>query len=107
MGIYLDLKVRPEVYPKYPTYAIFKTEVVILAFLINVLVFPGFMEKDGKPYCPRDFYHLFAPKCSGCGESVKENYLSAANGTWHPDCFVCAVSEYEVEGWNAIQSFTA
>lgn len=49
----------------------------------------GYMEKDGKPYCPRDFYRLFAPKCSGCGEPVKENYLSAANGTWHPDCFVC------------------
>uniref|UniRef100_A0A671KUA7 Leupaxin-like n=1 Tax=Sinocyclocheilus anshuiensis TaxID=1608454 RepID=A0A671KUA7_9TELE len=50
----------------------------------------GFMERDGKPYCSRDFYRLFAPKCSGCGEPVKENYLSAANGTWHPDCFVCA-----------------
>lgn len=50
----------------------------------------GFLERDGKPYCSRDFYRLFAPKCSGCGEPVKENYLSAANGTWHPDCFVCA-----------------
>ncbi|KAM3876086.1 leupaxin [Diretmus argenteus] len=50
----------------------------------------GFLEKDGKPYCNRDFYHLFAPKCSGCGESVKENYLTAANGTWHPECFVCS-----------------
>lgn len=50
----------------------------------------GFLEKDGKPYCPRDFYHLFAPKCSGCGESVRENYLTAANGTWHQECFVCA-----------------
>ncbi|XP_034438557.1 leupaxin isoform X1 [Hippoglossus hippoglossus] len=50
----------------------------------------GFLEKDGKPYCCRDFYQLFAPKCSGCGESVKENYLTAANGTWHPECFVCA-----------------
>ncbi|XP_074524786.1 leupaxin [Halichoeres trimaculatus] len=50
----------------------------------------GFLEKDGKPYCSRDFYHLFAPKCSGCGESVRENYLTAANGTWHPECFVCA-----------------
>lgn len=50
----------------------------------------GFLEKDGKPYCCKDFYHLFAPKCSGCGESVKENYLTAANGTWHPECFVCA-----------------
>lgn len=50
----------------------------------------GFLEKDGKPYCVKDFYHLFAPKCSGCGESVRDNYLTAANGTWHPDCFVCA-----------------
>lgn len=50
----------------------------------------GFLEKEGKPYCCKDFYHLFAPKCSGCGESVRENYLTAANGTWHPECFVCA-----------------
>ncbi|TKS74539.1 Leupaxin [Collichthys lucidus] len=50
----------------------------------------GFLEKDGKPYCSKDFYHLFAPKCSGCGESVRENYLTAANGTWHPECFVCS-----------------
>ncbi|XP_689239.4 leupaxin [Danio rerio] len=50
----------------------------------------GYLERDGKPYCSRDFYCLFAPKCSGCGEPVKENYLSAANGTWHPDCFVCS-----------------
>uniref|UniRef100_A0A3B3SZV8 Leupaxin n=1 Tax=Paramormyrops kingsleyae TaxID=1676925 RepID=A0A3B3SZV8_9TELE len=45
----------------------------------------------GKPYCCNDFYRLFAPKCSGCGKPVQENYLSAANGTWHPQCFVCAV----------------
>ncbi|KAJ8278934.1 hypothetical protein COCON_G00060000 [Conger conger] len=50
----------------------------------------GYLERDGKPYCCRDFYRLFAPKCSGCGEPVQENYLSAANGTWHADCFVCA-----------------
>ncbi|XP_011613070.2 leupaxin [Takifugu rubripes] len=49
-----------------------------------------FLEKDGKPYCCKDFYHLFAPKCSGCGEAVRQNYLSAANGTWHPECFVCS-----------------
>ncbi|XP_041912239.1 leupaxin [Alosa sapidissima] len=50
----------------------------------------GFMEKEGKPYCTKDFYQLFAPKCSGCSLPVKENYLTAANGVWHPDCFVCA-----------------
>ncbi|XP_072295425.1 leupaxin isoform X1 [Eucyclogobius newberryi] len=50
----------------------------------------GFLEKEGKPYCCEDFYNLFAPKCSGCGGVVRENYLTAANGTWHPECFVCA-----------------
>ncbi|XP_056460338.1 leupaxin [Gadus chalcogrammus] len=56
----------------------------------NLFGTEGFLEKDGKPYCNRDFYLLFAPKCSGCSEPVKENYLNAANGTWHPECFVCA-----------------
>jgi len=67
----------------------------VLSLGINLTCFmhvAGFLEKDGKPYCCKDFYQLFAPKCSGCGESVRENYLTAANGTWHPECFVCAVS---------------
>ncbi|XP_061895261.1 paxillin [Entelurus aequoreus] len=50
----------------------------------------GFLEKEGKPYCRKDFYQLFAPKCAGCGEPVMEKYLTAANGTWHLECFVCA-----------------
>nr|XP_015211343.1 PREDICTED: leupaxin-like isoform X1 [Lepisosteus oculatus] len=50
----------------------------------------GFLEREGKPYCHADFYRLYAPKCSGCGDPVRENYLSAANGTWHTECFVCA-----------------
>lgn len=49
----------------------------------------GFLEKEGKPYCLSDFYRLFAPKCSGCDQPVRENYLSAANQLWHPECFVC------------------
>lgn len=64
------------------------------------------MEKDGKPYCNKDFYHLFAPRCSGCGESVRENYLSAANGTWHPECFVCAVSPLTSDHTHATDSHT-
>lgn len=50
----------------------------------------GFLEKDGKPYCKTDFYLLFAPKCAGCGEPVRENYLTTSSSTWHPDCFVCS-----------------
>ncbi|XP_013794117.1 leupaxin-like isoform X2 [Limulus polyphemus] len=49
----------------------------------------GFLEKDGKPYCRDDYYDMFAPKCSGCNRPIKENYISALNGQWHPECFVC------------------
>ncbi|XP_043940067.1 leupaxin-like isoform X2 [Protopterus annectens] len=49
----------------------------------------GFHEKNGKAYCPDDFYSLFSPKCGGCDLPVRQNYLSALNHVWHPECFVC------------------
>ncbi|XP_048477137.1 paxillin-like [Rhincodon typus] len=49
----------------------------------------GFHERDGKPYCRKDFYHLFASRCHGCGQAILENYISALNALWHPECFVC------------------
>ena len=52
----------------------------------------GYHEKDGKPYCRDDYYGLFAPKCSGCDRAIMDNYISALNGHWHPECFVCMVS---------------
>lgn len=54
----------------------------------------GFHERNGKPYCHRDFLAMFAPKCQGCDRPVTDNYLSALQGVWHPECFVCTVS-----GW--------
>uniref|UniRef100_A0A8B9NFE0 Leupaxin n=1 Tax=Accipiter nisus TaxID=211598 RepID=A0A8B9NFE0_9AVES len=54
----------------------------------------GFHERSGKPYCHRDFLAMFAPKCQGCDRPVTDNYLSALQGVWHPECFVCTVS-----GW--------
>ncbi|OPJ74264.1 leupaxin isoform B [Patagioenas fasciata monilis] len=50
----------------------------------------GFHERDGKPYCRQDFLAMFAPKCQGCERAVTDNYLSALQGIWHPECFVCA-----------------
>ncbi|NXG39794.1 LPXN protein, partial [Dromaius novaehollandiae] len=50
----------------------------------------GFHERDGKPYCRHDFLAMFAPKCQGCGRPVTDDYLSALQGVWHPECFVCA-----------------
>lgn len=52
----------------------------------------GFHERDGKPYCRADYFDMFAPKCGGCSKPIMENYISALNTQWHPDCFVCKVS---------------
>jgi paxillin len=52
----------------------------------------GFQEKDGKPYCKEDYLAMFALKCKGCSTAITEGYISALNGQWHPNCFVCRVS---------------
>ena len=31
----------------------------------------NFYEKNGKPYCEKDFFNLFAPKCYGCAKPIK------------------------------------
>ncbi|XP_078508816.1 transforming growth factor beta-1-induced transcript 1 protein [Lissotriton helveticus] len=49
----------------------------------------GFHEKDGKQYCRQDFHELFATRCHGCAKAILENYISALNALWHPECFVC------------------
>ncbi|NXG75483.1 LPXN protein, partial [Baryphthengus martii] len=49
----------------------------------------SFHERSGKPYCHQDFLAMFAPKCQGCERPVTDNYLSALQGIWHPECFVC------------------
>ncbi len=56
----------------------------------------GFHEKDGKPYCRTDYLALFAPKCGGCSKPITDNYITALNAQWHPECFVCRVSFYFV-----------
>jgi len=58
----------------------------------------GYHEKDGKPYCRDDYYGLFAPKCSGCDRAIMDNYISALNGHWHPECFVCMECHQPFQG---------
>ncbi|BFZ04528.1 hypothetical protein BsWGS_07566 [Bradybaena similaris] len=48
-----------------------------------------FHEKNGKAYCREDYFQMFAPKCGGCALPIMENYISALNRQWHPECFVC------------------
>ncbi|XP_013384961.1 leupaxin isoform X2 [Lingula anatina] len=49
----------------------------------------GFHEKDGKAFCREDYFEMFAPKCGGCNRPIMDNYISALNRQWHPECFVC------------------
>ncbi|NXF55215.1 LPXN protein, partial [Oceanites oceanicus] len=58
--------------------------------LTSPLPAESFHERSGKPYCRQDFLAMFAPKCQGCERPVTDNYLSALQGVWHPECFVCA-----------------
>ncbi|CAG5011776.1 unnamed protein product [Parnassius apollo] len=58
----------------------------------------GFHERDGKPYCRADYFDMFAPKCGGCSKPIMENYISALNTQWHPDCFVCKECQNPVKG---------
>ncbi|RUS72871.1 hypothetical protein EGW08_019377 [Elysia chlorotica] len=48
-----------------------------------------FHEKNGQAYCREDYFAMFAPKCGGCALPIMENYISALNRQWHPECFVC------------------
>jgi paxillin len=58
----------------------------------------GFHERDGKPYCKNDYFDQFAPKCNGCNRAIMENYISALNSQWHPECFVCRDCRKPVRG---------
>jgi len=67
----------------------------------------GFHEKDGKPYCRKDYFQDFAPKCGGCNRPITENYISALSKQWHQECFVCKDCHtplpggqfFDYEGW--------
>ena len=65
---------------------------VVLRQCLSLLPPTGFHEKDGKAYCRKDYFDMFAPKCGGCTRAILENYISALNSLWHPECFVCRVS---------------
>ncbi|CAG8623096.1 15415_t:CDS:2 [Dentiscutata erythropus] len=49
----------------------------------------GFMVNDGFPYCEKDWIKKFAPKCKGCQEPIRGEFMSALDGMWHRECFVC------------------
>ena len=44
-----------------------------------------------------DYFEMFAPRCGGCDKPIMDNYISALNRQWHPECFVCFVSYFSLE----------
>ena len=66
----------------------------------------GFMERDGRPYCKKDYYDLFAQRCARCVLPIMAESISALSKNWHPSCFTCKACScafpdgqfYEVDG---------
>nr|XP_018670568.1 paxillin isoform X1 [Ciona intestinalis] len=50
-----------------------------------------FFERDGKPYCEKDYHKLFSPTCAYCVQPVLGQCVTALNKTWHPEHFFCAM----------------
>ncbi len=52
----------------------------------------GFLHRDGKPYCERDFYDKFGTKCRVCTEPIRGKYFEDNWG----NCF-CVVHQSELD----------
>jgi len=50
----------------------------------------SYFEKDGKPYCERDYELNFMTKCDACGQTINGEVMEALNGNYHPSCFKCS-----------------
>lgn len=49
----------------------------------------SFMEKNGIPYCKKDFYEKFGEKCAQCGQPLIDQAVIALDKKWHQNCFAC------------------
>ncbi|KAF5927409.1 hypothetical protein HPG69_019009, partial [Diceros bicornis minor] len=49
-----------------------------------------FFERNGLAYCPKDYHHLFSPRCAYCAAPILDKVLTAMDQTWHPEHFFCS-----------------
>ncbi|XP_041426059.1 actin-binding LIM protein 1-like isoform X13 [Xenopus laevis] len=49
----------------------------------------GFFIKNGEYLCSLDYQRLYGTRCSGCGEFVEGEVVTALGKTYHPNCFAC------------------
>ena len=48
-----------------------------------------FYEVDGKLYCEDDYLSRFAPNCTRCDKSIKDEYIEIDGQNYHSACFSC------------------
>jgi len=51
----------------------------------------SFFDIDGKPYCEEDYKRLFGKICKSCNEVINDDFMTAMEMCWHPECFKCHV----------------
>ncbi|XP_040217483.1 actin-binding LIM protein 1 isoform X11 [Rana temporaria] len=51
----------------------------------------GFFIKNGEYLCTLDYQRMYGTRCSGCGEFVEGEVVTALGKTYHPSCFACTV----------------
>ncbi|KAM4698600.1 transforming growth factor beta-1-induced transcript 1 protein [Rhinophrynus dorsalis] len=56
----------------------------------------NFFEKDGKPYCERDYFALHSPRCALCELPILQNMVTALGRTWHPEHFCCKICRKQI-----------
>ncbi|XP_075071714.1 actin-binding LIM protein 1 isoform X4 [Mixophyes fleayi] len=54
----------------------------------------GFFIKNGEYLCTLDYQRMYGTRCSGCGEFVEGEVVTALGKTYHPNCFVCTVCKH-------------
>ena len=58
----------------------------------------GFLRKDDKVYCEKDYARLFDLACAGCGETVVGQYVEVLGFVWHRQCFLCTTCLKPIQG---------
>uniref|UniRef100_A0A3Q2YU54 Actin binding LIM protein 1a n=1 Tax=Hippocampus comes TaxID=109280 RepID=A0A3Q2YU54_HIPCM len=51
----------------------------------------GFFMKNGDYLCTLDYQRMHGTRCTGCGDFVEGEVVTALGKTYHPACFVCTV----------------
>uniref|UniRef100_A0A8C5QCX6 Actin binding LIM protein 1 n=1 Tax=Leptobrachium leishanense TaxID=445787 RepID=A0A8C5QCX6_9ANUR len=51
----------------------------------------GFFIKNTEYLCTVDYQRMYGTRCSGCGEFVEGEVVTALGKTYHPSCFACTV----------------